>query len=448
MSRPGGSACYCTFQEVKGGTIIWVGYYRGNASLLSLLRFKDKFFYGWVVVVAGLIIGLISLGVRYSFGVFFKSIESEFALTRAATSGIFSAYMVLSGVFAVLGGWALDKYGPRIVTFLMGLFAGLSLLLTSQAGAYWQLFISYSLLLALGTGAAFTVVNSTVSRWFSKKRGFALGISSSGGPLGVVIMAPFATYLIYHFSWTTAFIVLGLVMWLVTASMSVLLRKYPSDIGLLPDGVQPESAEEKLQNKESNTQPTGLSLLEAVKTSNFWFLGFVWLLLSLSIHLILTHIVPHAIDLGISPIDAAFLLSLTGGVAIAGRIVAGKVSDIIGRKALAVGSALLLFGALIWLVWIRDLWMFYLFAVLAGISWGSLGTIITVLVGDIFGVRSIGAIMGTLLAGWSAGAAIGPSMGGFIFDVTNNYSLAFLAGAVAMLIAALFLALIRGEVER
>lgn len=433
---------------MRSATIIWVGYYRGDASLLSLLRFKDKFFYGWVVVAAGLIIGLISLGVRYSFGVFFKSIESEFGLTRAATSGIFSVYMVLSGVIAILGGWALDKYGPRIVTFLMGLFAGLSLVLTSQSGAYWQLFISYSLLLALGTGAVFTVVNSTVSRWFSQKRGFVIGIASSGGPLGAVVMAPFATYLIYSFGWRTAFLILGLVMWLVIASTSMLLRKYPSDIGLLPDGAKPEPAENQLQDDDNNSQPSGLSLPEAFKTSNFWFLGFMWLFVSVSIHLILTHIVPHAIDLGISPIDAAVLLSVMGGVTIAGRIVVGRISDIIGRKVLAIISALLLFGALIWLVWMRDLWMFYLFAVIAGLSWGGLGTIIPTLISDVFGVRSLGTIMGTLLAGWSVGAAIGPAVGGFIFDVTNDYSLAFLAGAVAMLIAALLSALIRSEVER
>lgn len=416
--------------------------------MLSLSRIKEKVFYGWVVVVAGLIIGLISFGIRYSFGVFFKSIESEFALTRAATSGIFSAYMVLAGVFSILGGWALDKYGPRMVTLLMGSFTGLSLVLTSQANVSWQLFISYSLLLALGTGAIFTVVNSTVSRWFDKRRGFALGIASSGGAVGTVVMAPFATYLISNFDWRTAFIVLGLIAWLIVASMSMLLRKDPSDIRLLHDGVKPEATKIKLQNNENSTQPTDLSLSEASKTSNFWFLVIIWLLLSLSVHLILTHAVPHAIDLGISPIDAAVILSLIGLAAVSGRVVAGMVSDSIGRKAPAITCALLQVGALMWLIWIRDLWMFYLFAVVFGFSWGGVGSQVTVLISDIFGVRNIGAIMGTIVAGWTIGAAIGPAMGGFIFDISNDYSIAFLAGAAAMLIATLFAALIRGGVRR
>ena len=107
--------------------------------------------------------------------------------------------MLLCCVVSIFGGWALDRYGPRLVTFIMGSCAGLSLLLTSQTSSTWQLFLSYGVLLSLGTGAIYAVVNSTVSRWFEKKRGFALGISGAGGPLGTVFMAPFATYLISDF---------------------------------------------------------------------------------------------------------------------------------------------------------------------------------------------------------------------------------------------------------
>ena len=81
----------------------------------------------------------------------------QFDLTRAVTSGVFSIYLVLGCAFAILGGWALDRYGPRIIILLMGLFTGFSLLLTSQTNSLWQLFITYSLLLSMGTGAMFVV---------------------------------------------------------------------------------------------------------------------------------------------------------------------------------------------------------------------------------------------------------------------------------------------------
>ena len=409
----------------------------------SPLKIKDRVFYGWVVATASLMIMLMSVGIRNSFGVVFKSLEGEFDLTRGATSTIFSVAMLLCCVFGVLGGWAVDRYGPRIVTFIMGSLTGLSLLLTSQTNSAWQLYITYGLLLSLGTAAMFAVVNSTVSRWFVKKRGFALGIANSGGAVGVVILAPFTTYLISNFDWRIAFIILGVVAWLIVASLSMLLRKDPRDVGLLPDGVKPGAAEIELQASGGSTQLTNLSLLEAFRTGNFWFLGCVWLLLSVNVYLILTHTVPHAIDLGISPAGAAVILSVIGFVGIPGRLVAGRVSDSIGRKAPAIACALLQAGILIWLIWIRDLWMLYLFAMIFGFSWGGLASQIPALIGDIFGGRSLGAIMGTLLIGWNIGAAIGPAIGGFMFDVRGNYSMAFAGGAVAMLIVALLAALIR-----
>ena len=157
---------------------------------------------------------------RFSFGVFFKSIEAEFDWSRAATSGVFSAYMVVSSVVVIAAGWAVDRYGPRIIILLMGLFTGLSLLLTSQISSPWQLFITYSLLLSIGTGAMHVVLTSTASRWFEKKRGFALGIASSGAGLGMVIMSPFAAYLISGFGWRMAYIVMGLIAWLIAIPLS------------------------------------------------------------------------------------------------------------------------------------------------------------------------------------------------------------------------------------
>ena len=417
--------------------------------MLSPLRIQHKRFYGWVVVIACLIIGTIIFGTRYSFGVFFKSLESEFSLTRGTTSGVFSVYMLLCCVFGVLGGWALDKYGPRIVTLLMGVFTGLSLLLTSQTDSPWQLFISYGLLLAIGTGATYTVVMSTTSRWFEKKRGLALGIVGSGGGLGIVVMAPLATYLISNLAWRMSFIVMGLIALFLVISLSMLLKKDPHEIGALPDGVKPDAGKIEIEDKQGNTQPTDFSLLQAARTSNFWFLGIIWLLFSLCLHLVLTHIVPHVTDIGISAMEAAVALSLIGSVSIPARLLMGWTSDKIGRKVTAIICSLLQAGAMVWLIWSQELWMLYLFAVVYGFGYGGLDPPVVALIGDTFGVRSIGVIMGALVIGWALGAAIGPIIGGLIFDVRSSYSLAFTAGALAMLVASLLVALIGpGEKHR
>ena len=400
-----------------------------------------------MIVAVCLVINALTFGTRYSFGVFFKSIEGEFSLSRAATSGIFSIYMVLASAFEVLGGWALDKFGPRIVILLMGLFIGLSLLLTSQTNSPWQLFITYSLLLAIGTGPSYTVAMATTSRWFEKKRGAALGIAGAGIGLGTLVMAPLATYLIANFEWRVAYMVIGLSAGLALASLSKLLRKDPGEIGVLPDGIKPDSTKIGLGNTRGTNQPTNFSLLQALRTRSFWFLWAIWLTWALCFHLVLTHVIPHATDIGISTTKAAIILSLVGGISIPGRLIMGSVSDRLGRKMSAIACALLQAGAMIWLIWAQDLWMLYLFAIVYGLGYGGFDPPTLALVGDIFGLRHIGIIMGVLFVGWGIGAAIGPAVGGILFDISNNYSVAFAIGAAAMLVAALLVALIRPETK-
>jgi len=414
--------------------------------LLSPLRIKDRLFYGWVVVIAFLVIGITLYGIHSSFGVFFKSIEGEFNLTRAATSAIVSTNMLLAGVSAFLAGWALDRYGPRIVILSMGLFTGLSLLLTSQTNSPWQLFITYSLLLSMGTGALYVVPTSTVSRWFDKKRGLALGIAGSGAGLGIVIMAPFATFLISHFDWRMAYLGIGLIAWLIVIPLSRLLKRDPYEIGALPDGLNSHS--KGIASEDESIQPVDSSLLPVFRTRSFWLVIFIWLFFASCLFLVFTHLVPHATDIGFSAGEAAAVLSLMGGAGIAGRVLMGVASDRIGRKSTAVICTLLQAGAMVWLIWSQDLWMLYLFALVFGFAYSGFSSSMGALIGDTFGLGKIGAIFGVLEIGFGIGAAIGSAIGGLIFDVSNSYSVAFLMGAVAMLISTLLIALIRKETNR
>ena len=406
-------------------------------------KLKDRIFYGWVLVATFFVVGPILWGIRFSFGVFFKSIESEFELTRVATSAIYSVQLVLGGLCSILAGWALDKYGPRIVLFFIGLMAGLGLLLTSQVGSLWQLFITYSLLLTMGTTAMFVVTMSTVSRWFNKKRGLAMGIASSGAGLGTFIFAPFATYLITGFGWRMAYLIIGLITWLVVLPLSRLLRRDPYEIGVLPDG-----AKAPLKNgegKEINTLTTDLSLTQVLRTRSFWLFLLIWLFIAINIYLIIAHIVPHVTDIGFSAVQAAMVLSLTGGASAAGRIIMGVASDRIGRKMAAIICQSFLAGAMVWLIWADDLWMFYPFALVFGFIWGGLGPVMAAMIVDIFGLNKIGAILGMLDFGFAVGAAIGPAVGGLIFDVTSSYFLTFLIGAILLSFAVLLTSLVRRE---
>ena len=299
----------------------------------------------------------------------------------------------------------------------------------------------------MGTGATYIVVMSTTSRWFDKKRGLALGIVGSGTGLGTLLVAPFATYLISSLGWRVAYIIMGLIAWVVVIPLSRLLKKSPVEIEALPDGVKSDSGGRGIgeSSRQSNTRSIELTLSQAFRTGNFWFLGAIWLLYAFCYLMLVTHLVPHATDIGIPVMEAAGILSLIGGSNVVGRLLMGRVSDSIGRKATAITCALLVVGAMILLIRSQDLWMLYLFGIVCGFSFGGLDPAITALIGDIFGLRSIGIIMGTLNVAWGIGSAIGPAAGGFVFDIRESYFVAFLAGALAMLLVAMLVALTRRE---
>ena len=273
-----------------------------------------------------------------------------------------------------------------------------------------------------------------------------MGIASSGAGLGPLIMAPFATYLISSFDWRIAYLVIGLIAWLIIIPLSRLLKKDPHEIGTVPYGVN--STAKDISNEIESTQPIDFSLLQVLKTRNFWLFVSIWLFYGSSLLIVLTHIVPHATDIGFSAGKAATILSLIGEISIAGRVIMGRVSDSIGRKTTAIICSLLLAGAMIWLIWAEDLWVLYLFALVYGFAQGGFVPPISALVGDIYGLRNIGKILGVQEIGWGVGAAIGPAIAGLIFDIKGSYSLAFLFGSIAMLIVTLSVALIRREAIR
>lgn len=409
--------------------------------MLPLLKFKNQLFYGWIVVISLLVVSTVFYGTSTSFGLFFKSIESEFSLTRTMTSAISSANLVLAGFIALGSGWALDRYGPKKIIFFMGLFTGLSLLLTSQTNAPWQLFITYSLLLSMGIGAVYVVPTSTISRWFDKKRGLALGITGAGSGLGMIVMAPLATYLILNFDWRTAYIVIGLIAWAIIIPLSRLLKKDPSEVGTLVDGRKYDSIDN--QSSEGNIQPVALSFRQVLSTRDFWFLTVTWLFFGHCLFLVFTHLVPHILDTGFSPGEAAGVVSLIGGAAIAGRVLGGIASDRIGRKLAAIISALLQAGAMLWVIWSHELWMFYVFALVYGFASNSLGCAMGALIGDVFGLSRIGTTFGALEVSFGIGAATGSIIGGLVFDISGSYFIAFLIAALSMFLAALLISLVK-----
>jgi OFA family oxalate/formate antiporter-like MFS transporter len=405
-------------------------------------------YYGWIIVIASVAIGIINWGIRNSFGIFFNSLETEFGLSRAATSGIFSIYMLLCGAVAPLGGWTLDKYGPKKVCLVMSFFIGLSLLASSQVHETWQIYITYSFLLALGTGAFFAIVTTTVSRWFVKKRGLVIGVVSASGGVGQIILAPFSNFLLSQFDWRQSFIILGLIVWVIVIPASLLMKRDPGVIGALPDGEVAELVSDKSVQTRAAVIQSGLTLGQAWKVREFWFLMVIWILSGIATQMVMTHVVPYVVDLGISAAEAALIISLIGLGSIAGRVIDGRLADSIGGKKPAYISAMFLIITLVSLIFIRQTWQFYIAGLLFGYGWGGLNTQVLLTASEVFGVRGMGAIVGTVSIGYNVGSAVGPAIGGVIFDVTGSYSTAFLTATMAIAAAAILFVLIRPKLVK
>ena len=388
---------------------------------------KPKFFYGYFVVLAAFLTLAVMAGTMYSFGVFFKPLLTEFGWTRAMTSGAFSLYMLLHGLFYIFTGRLNDRFGPRIVVTACGLFFGLGYLLMSQMSAIWHLYLFYGVIIAIGGSGGFVPLVSTVARWFVKRRGLMTGITVSGVGAGTMIVPPITSRLIATYDWRISYTIVGIIASVLIVLAAQFLRRDPSQVGQVPYG------EEEVKAENLDTKAGGFSLREALRTSQFWLLCAMFACFGFFLQVIMVHIVPHATDLGISAISAANVLAIIGGTSIAGKIITGGAGDRIGNKTVIIICFVLLSVILFWLRLAEMVWMLYLFAVVFGFAYGGVISLQSPLIAELFGLRSHGVIFGVIFFGGTIGGAIGPILAGHIFDITSSYQLAFLiCGAIAI----------------
>ena len=397
---------------------------------------EHKLFYGYIVVSAAFLILVMTWGTVYSFGVFFKPVLTEFGWTRAATSGAYSLFLLLLAFLGIVMGRLNDRFGPRIVLTGCGLVLGSGYLLMSQISAIWQLYLFYGVILAIGASGVYVSLASTISRWFIKRRGLMTGIAVSGIGVGTMIIPPAANWLITDYGWRVSYLVVGIAVLVLIISAAQFLRYDPSQMEQLPYG------EHQSEPGSVNLKARGFSLQETIHTGQFWIIGVMFFCFGVSIQAILVHIIPHATDIGISAASAANILAVIGGVSAAGRITMGGFADRIGSKLALIAVFILMTAALLWLPTAKGLGMLYLFAIAFGFAYGGWATLISLIPAELFGLGSLGVILGAVHFSVATGEAVGPTLAGRIFDVTGSYQPAFLVCAALSFIAiilALFL---------
>lgn len=398
---------------------------------------KLWFFYGYIVVAAGLCIMAVMYGTQFSFGVFFKPLLTEFDWTRAMTSGAFSLNLVTYGLLGAVMGALNDRLGPRAVLTLCGFLFGLGYLLMSQVSAIWHLYVIYGVTIGTGMSGCWVPLLSTVARWFTARRSMMTGIVLTGTGIGTLIAAPVANRLISIYDWRMSYIILGSGVLVVVVLAAQLLRRDPTEMGQLPYG-QNKRVEQGL---EFGTE--GLSLREAVDTRQFWIFAAVFFCFGFCFYATIIHIVPHSTDLGLSAATGANILATIGALAIVGRLIIGSAADRIGNRRAYIIGFILMAAAYFWLVQARAAWMLYLFAIAFGFAHGGMGPLGSPLTAELFGLRSHGLILGVLGIAFTLGGAFGPFLTGYIFDVSGNYHVAFLLCAIIGIVGLILIALLR-----
>jgi len=405
-------------------------------------KLQPKFFYGYIIVVVAFLLMLMMWGAYYSFGIFFEPLLAEFGWTKAMTSGAFSLSFFLTGILGVFAGRLTDRFGPRVVLTVCGFFLGLGYLLVSQTSTVWQLYLFYGVVVALGMSASVIPLQSTIARWFAKRRGTMNGIIISGIGVGMVIIPPIAQWLISSYGWRTSYIVVGITALVTIILTAQFLRRDPGKMGQLPYG------EGELEVKVSSPD-TGFSLREALRSWQFWTLVMALLCFTMGEGTILVHIVSHAIGLGISAASAALIIPVIGAVSIPGRILLGMAGDRIGNRPAYVIGFVFLSVSLFWLLVAKELWMLYLFAVIYGFGYGGLSALISPIIAELFGLSSHGVIMGVVIMfGGTGGMAIGPLLAGHIFDISGSYQSAFLMYAAISVIGLILVSRLRPVIRK
>jgi MFS family permease len=370
----------------------------------------------------------IAYGAQNTFGVFLKPMSYEFGWSRAATSGAFALYMVVSGLLSIISGRLSDRFGAWKVVAVGAVVSGTGYILMYDIHNLVQLYLFYGVLVASGSSAMYVPMVSMIARWFTKRRSLMAGIGISGIGFGIGIVPPIASSLLQTMGWRPPLLIMGGGVMVLIILLSLLLR---IDIKLAQTA--PDATSEKAGQSTLNS---GIGFSQALHTPQFWLILATWVFYGIFYQSAVVHIVPYATDIGMTAIKAAGIFSIIGLIGTVGRVGLGFVGDKLGNRRTSYISYSLMGLSFIGLALIPNFSMLYVFAIIFGCLFG-IGVLLVPMVTEYFGFKQLGIISGAVVCSNSFGGAIGPPVTGAVFDVMGSYQMAFIASGVIALGAAL-----------
>ncbi|RJR30308.1 MAG: MFS transporter [Desulfobacteraceae bacterium] len=354
-------------------------------------------------------------------------------------TGNFVGYLCM----ALIGGFLAARFGTRIVIILALFSLGLTIMLTGLAQSF-GFALSMRFLTGLFNGAANVPAMALASAWFGvKKRGFAAGIVAGGPGIGTLISGLLVPPLLSSYGtegWRYAWYVLGGIALFIAAVVSVFVRTGPHEKGLLPVGVSEKAGSLPIPAAEKLSIP---KWSRVYREPSVWHLGLVYFFFGFSYIIYMTFFAVYLVkEIGLTQSFAGGLWAMVGALCIFSGIIWGMISDRIGRSRGAALGYLVLAMAYILYAVVRMRSGFYLSAIMFGLTMSSLPTIMAAAAGDFVGARMAPAVLGFITLFFGIGQALGPTIGGYLADLTGSFTVPFLlAGGLSLggMVTSLFL---------
>ncbi|MFB3887192.1 MAG: MFS transporter [Thermodesulfobacteriota bacterium] len=401
----------------------------------KFITFGGRFHYAWVVAIAGGMATLIGAEPLALFGVFLEPIAKDLGVGRGAVSAVYWIAFCCMGISSIASGWAADNIGIRRTLIIATIGTMIPLMLLAQARHLWQLYLWYGVVFGLARSGFTTPMLITITLWFKKKQGLAVGIVSSGLAVGPMVFAPLFRHLINIYGWGHAFLILGVFSGLILAPCCFVIRNRPSDLG-----VQPYGEEETEKTPVRKPVPAHRPIFYrtdvpnffryAMTTQPFFLLPLIHFLGCVSHAIPLAHVVVMATDRGIDPIAASTVLGIAIGISATSRLTAPMLADKIGGRKALVLFILMQGISILWLMQAKELWLFYLFSLFFGLAYGGEMTPFPILNRQYYGTAPIGMIYGFQVMVACLGMGIGGFIGGVLYDQMGNYALAIWVSAL------------------
>jgi MFS family permease len=394
-------------------------------------------FYGWYIVASAFIILFFNAGGRFSFGVMFKPMIAEFGWSRGSISLVFFVNMTFYALSLIIAGKLYDRYGPKWVICVSTVLLSTGFMLTALITELWQFFIFYGVVAALGLGGpSISLMAAITSKWFEKLRGLAISIALSGSSVGHFALVPLITIVTLRYGWRTSYFAIGLVMLVVNIILAILvMRGDPHALGQRAFVYRSKKRDETEQHSPADNHLRDLGLRDALCTRSFWLFLIVMFVCGSGDFLMATHLVPLVTDYGISPVTAGNMLAWFGLMSLAGLLVAGSVSDLIGNKIPIALTFLLRFFLFLVILRYQTLGSFYFFAFAFGFTLLITAPLTATLMGRLYGFTHLGILTGFITTVHHLGGGFWAYLGGLIFDRTGSYQLAFILSAIMALVA-------------